>query len=74
MYYLINNNSDLSLGQQIAQCDTFHNLATAKKVADRRKEKTGNNWELLEIKTAYTTQTFDEAHRAALDVPHMARG
>ena len=23
MYYLINNSSDLSLGQQIAQCDTF---------------------------------------------------
>ena len=73
MYYLINNNNDLSLGQQIAICDTFHNLATAKKVADLRKDKTGDNWEVLEIKTAYMTQTFDEAHRAALDIPHMAR-
>jgi hypothetical protein len=73
MYYLINIDSPLSLAQQIAVCDTFHNLSTARKVADRRKADTGQNWELLEITTAYTTQTFDEAHRAALDVPHMAR-
>lgn len=73
MYYLINIDSDLSLAQQIANCDSFWNLATAKKAADLRKDKTGDNWEVLEIKSVYTTQTFDEAHRAALDVPHMAR-
>ena len=73
MYYLINNDSQLSLGQQIAQCDTYHNLSTAKKVADLRKDRTGDNWSVIKIEDVYTTQTFDEAHRAALDVPHMAR-
>jgi hypothetical protein len=73
MYYLINNDSDLSIGQQIAQCDTYYNLSTAKKVADLRKNKTGDNWEVIQIASVYTTQTLDEAHREAFDVPHMAR-
>jgi hypothetical protein len=74
MYYLINNGSDLSLGQQIAQCDTFYSIATAKKVADLRKDRTGDNWEVLEIKSVYTTQTLHEALMDAEDVPYMARG
>lgn len=61
MYYLINNDSDLSLAQQIAVCDTFHNVANAQRHADRLKAKTGQNWEILEIKSVYTTQTLDEA-------------
>lgn len=73
MYYLINNDSHQTLGDQIARCDTFHNLDTAKKVADLRKDKTGDNWEVIQITSVYTTQTLDEAHRGALDVPHMAR-
>lgn len=73
MYYLINNDSQLSLAEQIALCDTFLHLKTAKEVADLRKSKTGDNWEVVEIRTAYMTQTFDEAHWKALDVPHMAR-
>jgi hypothetical protein len=73
MFYLINNDSELSFAQQIAICDTFHNIEPATRAADRKKEKTGQNWEVVAIRTVYTTQTFDEAHRAALDVPHMAR-
>ena len=73
MYYLINNNSDLSLAQQIAICDTTVYLKTAKEWADRRKAQTGNNWSVIKIDDVYTTQTFDEAHMEALDVPHMAR-
>ena len=73
MYYLINNDSCLSLAQQIAQCDTTLYLKTAKEWADRRKAKTGDNWSVVKIEDVYTTQTLDEAHREALDVPHMAR-
>jgi hypothetical protein len=61
MYYLINNDSSLSLAHQIAQCDTYHNLSTAKKVADLRKDKTGDNWEVIQITSVYTTQTLDGA-------------
>jgi len=73
MFYLINNSSELSFGQQIAQCDSFWNLANAKKVADLRKDKTGDNWEVIKITSAYTTQTLDEAHMKATDIPNMAR-
>ena len=73
MYYLINNDSDLSLAEQIALCDTTLYLKTAQSWADSRKAKTGENWSVIKIGSVYTTQTFDEAHREALDVPHMAR-
>ena len=73
MYYLINTSSDASLAEQIACCETFLNIANAQRRADGLKALTGNNWEILQIKSVYSTQTFDEAHRAALDVPHMAR-
>ena len=73
MFYLINTESDLSLAEQIAVCDTFTGIASAQRQADNLKAKTGQNWEILQIRSVYTTQTFDEAHRAALDVPHMAR-
>ena len=73
MFYLINNDSDLSFAQQIALCDTTVYLKTAKEWADRRKAETGKNWCVIRIGEVYTTQTLDEAHRAALDVPHMGR-
>lgn len=73
MYFLINDDSDLSFTQQLAVADSYLWLETAKKSADRRKERTGKNWSIVKIESVYTTQTFDEAHRAALDVPHMAR-
>jgi hypothetical protein len=64
MYYLINNSSALGLGQQIALADTTLYLKTAKEWADRRKAKTGDNWEVIKIESVYTTQTIDEAHMA----------
>ena len=73
MYYLINNSSDLSLAQQIALCDTTLYLKTATEWADRRKAETGDNWCVIKIGEVYNTQTLDEAHMAALDVPHMGR-
>ena len=73
MYYLINNDSPLSLAEQIALCDTTLYLKTATDWADRRKAQTGDNWCVVQITSVYTTQTLDEAHREALDVPHMAR-
>ena len=73
MYYHINNDSLLSFAEQIAQCDCYSYLSHAKEVADRRKAKTGDNWEVIQTTSVYTTQTLGEAHRAALDVPHMAR-
>ena len=73
MYYLINLDSPLSLAEQIALCDTTLYPKTAKEWADRRKADTGKNWCVIKIGEVYNTQTFDEAHRAALDVPHMGR-
>ena len=61
MFSLINTSSDLSLAQQIAIADTTIWLKTAKEIAERRKAKTGDNWEVLEIKSVYTTCTLDEA-------------
>ena len=73
MYYLINKDSDLSLAEKIALCDTTLYIQTATDWADRRKADTGKNWCVITITSVYTTQTLDEAHREALDVPHMAR-
>ena len=73
MFYLINIDSELSLAQRIALCDTTLYLKTATDWADRRKAKTGKNWCVIKIGEVYNTQTLDEAHREALDVPHMAR-
>jgi len=73
MYYLINNNSDMSLTQQIARCDIFANIADAQRWANALKAKTGDNWEVIQIINVYTPQTLDEAHMEALDIPHMAR-
>ena len=61
MFYLINNDSLLSLADQIAQCNTFHNIANATRAADRMKAKTGDNYEIIKISSVYTTQTLDEA-------------
>lgn len=73
MYYLINNDSQLSLAEQIALCDTTLYIQTAMDWADRRKAQTGDNWCVIKIGEVYTTQTLDEAHLASLDIPHMAR-
>jgi len=65
MYFLINNDSDTSFAQQLAIADSYLWLETAKKAADRRKEQTGDNWQIVEIKSVYTTQTLDEAMNEA---------
>jgi hypothetical protein len=74
MYYLINNDSQLTIAQQIGDThDILHNVHNAMRRADALKAQTGDNWEVIQIKSVYTTQTLDEAHREALDVPHMGR-
>jgi len=73
MYYLINDDSELSFAQQIAICDTFHNIATAKKVADFRKDKFRQNWSVVKLESVYTTQTLHEAMLKSPDVPMMER-
>jgi hypothetical protein len=50
MFYIINNDSELSLAQQIAICDTFVDLNVARRVADRKRERTGEDWVILQIK------------------------
>jgi hypothetical protein len=74
MYYLINNNSEFSLGQQIGIADAYCWLSQAKQQADRRKAQTGDQWEVIKIESVYTTQTLHEALMDAEDVPYMARG
>jgi len=74
MYYLINNDSQLTIAQQIGDThDAIVNRGNAISRADSLKAQTGDNWEVIQITSVYTTQTLDEAHREALDVPHMAR-
>jgi hypothetical protein len=57
MYYLINNDSDLSFAQQIAIADTYCWLSQAKQQADRRTANTGDRWCVVKIEEVYTTQT-----------------
>jgi hypothetical protein len=55
MYYLINNDSDLSFAQQIAIADTYCWLSQAKQQADRRTANTGDRWVVVKIEEVYTT-------------------
>jgi hypothetical protein len=54
MYYLINNDSDLSFAEQIAICDTFHDLPAAIRHAKQRSEKTGQSWEVVELRSVFS--------------------
>jgi hypothetical protein len=54
MYYLINNDSPLSFAQQIAICDTFHDLDSAIRHAKLRSERTGQSWEVIELRSVFT--------------------
>jgi hypothetical protein len=51
----------------------FHFLQNAKDFAEDLKNEDGKQYDIVRVETVYTTQTFDEAHLEALDVPHMAR-
>ena len=63
MYYLIDNDSDLSFAQQIAVCDTFLWLDAAINSANRRSAQTGHSWEVVEIRNVYTVQAGEEASK-----------
>jgi hypothetical protein len=56
MYYLINNDSDLTFAQQIAIADTYCWLSQAKQQADRRTANTGHRWCVIKIEEIYTPQ------------------
>jgi hypothetical protein len=53
MYYLINNDSDMSFAQQIAIADTYCWLSQAKQQADRRTFATGDKWVVVKIEEVY---------------------
>jgi len=71
MYYIVEKNSH-SYG--IGKFFGFHFLQNAKDFAEDLKNEHGKQYDIVRVETVYTTQTFDEAHLEALDVPHMARG
>jgi len=73
MYYLIPTDSTEPLGDLLANAPHYESGFNAKREADARKDETGRNWDILEVKAVYSTQTFAEAHLAATDVPNMAR-
>ena len=56
MYYLINNDSDISFAQQIAIADTYCWLSQAKQQADRRTSNTGDRWVVVKIEEVYAPQ------------------
>jgi len=60
MYYLINNDSDLSFAQQIATCDTYCWLSQAKQQADRRTANTGDRWVVVKIEEVYAPQVSEQ--------------
>ena len=53
MYYLINNDSNMSFAQQIAIADTYCWLSQAKQQADRRTANTGDRWVVVKIEEIY---------------------
>jgi|TARA_R110002126_G_scaffold101185_5_gene233125 hypothetical protein len=60
MYYLINNDSDLSFAQQIAIADTYCWLSQAKQQADRRTAATGDSWVVVKIEEVYAPQVSEQ--------------
>jgi hypothetical protein len=60
MYYLINNDSDLSFAQQIAIADTYCWLSQAKQQADRRIANTGDRWVVVKIEEVYATSKTEK--------------
>ncbi|CAB4122641.1 hypothetical protein UFOVP32_47 [uncultured Caudovirales phage] len=67
MFYLIDNDSNRSLGEQIAVCDTTFDLESAMRIVDRRRAATGDDWEVLEIRSVYATHQATNASPAVLD-------
>jgi len=70
MYYVIEKNSRIIEANIYSG---FHFLQNAKELAEDLKNEHGKQYEIVRVETVYTTQTFDEAHLEALDVPHLTR-
>jgi hypothetical protein len=60
MYYLIDNDSDLSFAQQIAIADTYCWLSQAKQQAERRTANTGDRWVVVKIEEVYAPQVSEQ--------------
>ena len=60
MYYLIDNDSDLTFAQQIAIADTYCWLSQAKQQADRRTAATGHSWVVVKIEEVYAPQVSEQ--------------
>ena len=71
MYYIVEKDSHLF---DTSKFWSFYFLQSAKDFAEDLKNEHGKQYDIVRVETVYTTQTFDEAHLEALDVPHMARG
>jgi hypothetical protein len=69
MYYIVEKDSHTLNTNNLG----FHFLHNAKDFAEDLKNEHGKQYDIVRVETVYTTQTFDEAHLEALDVPHMAR-
>lgn len=68
MFYIVPKDESL-----IENIGKFRNLKFAKQFASDRKEEYGINYDIIEVKTVWTTQTIDEAHMLSLDIPHIRR-
>ena len=68
MYYVVPKNSSVIKSQK-----AFELRADAKQYAILLKEETGMNYDIILMERVWTTQTFDEAHRLSLDIPHIGR-
>lgn len=68
MYYVVPK--DRSIMKSLKSCETFQEACN---FALSTKNETGENCDVIRMDRVWTTQTFDEAHLASLDIPHMAR-
>jgi len=68
MYYVVPKDRSI-----VGMLKAFEYLYDAREYAQRLKDETGNNYDVLRVDHVWTTQTFDEAMIMAFDVPNMAR-
>jgi hypothetical protein len=68
MYYVVPKDRSV-----LKNLKTFETLYDARRFAEDTKLVTGENYDVIRMERVWTTQTLDEAHLMALDVPHMAR-
>jgi hypothetical protein len=68
MYYVVPKDRSV-----IKQKRSFELLRDAKRYALEIKDETGENFDIICMERVWTTQTFDEAHKLSLDIPHIGR-